>query len=382
MLGQKVYLYVPWTFDRLGGVDVVVDNVFKAGNEQGFDIAIAEQSWEPFAQKCDSDGRKFVSLNLVSPPAGAGAARVRSYMSFAKHSVKTLFQLRRQRVGVINVHFPTKLVYMLCVLKKLKLWRGKLVLSFHGSDVNALEAGDKIWANILNTADSITVCSNALRVKLLSRIDSHHLPIRVIHNGINADYLTSCLERPMESAFAVDGEYILCVANFVENKGQDILVKAFAILIKSRPYLKLVLAGGRDNGVWVERLKDLAKSLNVLDSLIFLFDVPHESVPALMRDAKILVLPSKYESFGLVVAESGLVATPVIASDVGGIPEIIPSSAYGALVPVGSVNLFVTAIEYYIKHPEMAANAANKLQDRVIRDFSSKNMCKQYLNCF
>jgi len=110
--------------------------------------------------------------------------------------------------------------------------------------------------------------------------------------------------------------------------------------------------------------------------------VPYEYVPGLLKGAKALVLSSRYEPFGLVVGEAGLAETPVVAFDVGGIPEIIPSDEYGFLVAVGDVLALSNAIEKAIVSSVESINTAVNLRKRVINEFSCETMCERYLSLF
>lgn len=163
-----------------------------------------------------------------------------------------------------------------------------------------------------------------------------------IHNGIDATWFESQLlsfsegkiKDYREKNFGVGGgvggeKVILSVAELHERKGLKHLIKAMpAILEGCKEGAKLVLVG---TGPAQAELEDLALKEGVIDNVLFMGfkkDVPH-----LMAASDIFVLPSQKEAFGLVLLEAGIAGLPIVASNVGGIPEIIKDGVNGTLVP-------------------------------------------------
>jgi len=379
-----VFLYVPWVFDQLGGVDVVVNNLFFGLNEQGINVRIAEQLWGRRREWTDEVGRSFVTINFFIPKLKVGFVRgLKNITSFFFHGMATLWNLQSSGVTVVNAHFPTKGLFMLCLLKYFRFWNGRVILSFHGADVDDVQPDDKVWEFIFNISNGISVCSHALKEKLQQKMSKNCFSIDVVHNGIDSSIFNNLDEIPAYNFTSeVSGDYIVCLANFVEHKGQGYLIEAFYEIYLKYPNLTLVLAGGRDNGEWVKFIDKLCIDLQIRDRVEFVFDVPYEYVPSLLKGANALVLPSKYESFGLVIGEAGLAETPVVAFDVGGIPEIVPSSEYGCLVPLGDVGALTKAIEKTILSPAESKITAVNLRKRIINEFSCETMCDHYLSLF
>ncbi|MEH6813788.1 MAG: glycosyltransferase family 4 protein [Motiliproteus sp.] len=379
-----IYLYVPWVFDRLGGVDVVVNNLYFGLRAQGANARIVEQLWGRSKEWNDSEGRRFVTMNSFVPEFNGGVfQRLKILASFVYHGIYTLRNLRSSGVTLINAHFPTKHLFMLCLLRRTHLWSGKIVLSFHGADVDGIQPQDPLWKFILDTAEGISVCSYALKDKLQQNIGADRYPVEVIHNGIEP----SCFshnEAPRDFDFGATkvDDYIVCLANFVAHKGQDILVEAFCEIHEKYSEIKLVLAGGRDNGEWLAHIKKRCHELQIADCVVFILDVPYDNVAILLKEAEVLVLPSRYESFGLVIAEAGLAGTPVVAFDVGGISELVSSIDHGLLVPVGDVVALAKAIESTLDFPERSKITADNLRNRVLNEFSCDKMCKGYADLF
>src|SRR5262249_13995196 len=138
-----------------------------------------------------------------------------------------------------------------------------------------------------------------------------------IHNGVNPRQF-----RPAEEGQNRNGRerYLLCVAHLRDYKGIDILLRAAKPLLRADRSLRLQLAG---DGPLREELEDLALSLGIHNQTLFLGTKETTEVVSLLHDCEILVLPSREESFGIVLIEAMACKKPVVATAVGGIPEII-----------------------------------------------------------
>lgn len=129
-----------------------------------------------------------------------------------------------------------------------------------------------------------------------------------------------------------DGEFIfLCIASLWKNKGIDFLLRAFAQKFSGDPGTKLVIGGAGPHG---RTLKRLAGSLGIESRVEFTGGLLREAVPELLAKADTFVLPSLYETFGVVIVEALMMGMPVVATTCGG-PESIVHENNGLLVPVG-----------------------------------------------
>ena len=371
---KTVLFFQPFAFDMVGGVDVVVERIWRALEAEHPGIAtIGVQDWRFHGDRIDETGRRFLHMNFPAPPEGRERPPLRYLLSMARRFNSQLRELKRLNVGIVNFHYPTLCAYPLVILKKLGLWNGRIVLSFHGSDVLRIDPYNPRWRLIAENIDAVTACSNALAKK----VDALHLfrsKAKTIHNGIDPTRFVKESDRlPL-----VAPPYILSVGHFIPRKGQDILLEAISSLTTKHPYLKVVCAGGPDNGQWLAKMREKANSQNLAGRVTFLENLPQTSVSSLMQNAQCLVHPSREEPFGLVLIEAAACGTPLIATRVGGIPEIIPSEEYGWLVENGDALGLAQAIEQAITQPNEAASRASRMSSRVISHFSVTAMTQQY----
>lgn len=122
---------------------------------------------------------------------------------------------------------------------------------------------------------------------------------------------------------------VLCVGRLAPEKNYSLMLRAFSSVVKTMPNVELWIAGG---GNLLPTLKRLRADLLLDDSVCFLG--PRSDVPDLMRAADVFALSSVFEGFGLVVAEAMACGTITVATDAGGIGEVI--NGLGYCVPVGN----------------------------------------------
>ncbi len=139
-------------------------------------------------------------------------------------------------------------------------------------------------------------------------------------------------DRPFAAAFGIGGPYLLFVGRLASNKGLLPLVAAFERLARHDVTSRLVLVG--EDGGMRSRVEEEVRRRGLTDRVHLTGFVGDERLLAsAFREARLSVLPSEYEAFGLVLLESLAQGTPVVASRVGGIPEFVPDGEAGRLVP-------------------------------------------------
>jgi glycogen(starch) synthase len=267
-------------------------------------------------------------------------------------------------------------------MKYLGFFKGSYILSFHGKDFLSAQKSRGIerflWKLLMNSSDKITTCSESLKVEFSTFDEKVTQNIVSIHNGIDTslsiDNTISCLEPCLQNK-----KFILNVATLEYKKGQDVLLKAFKEVSRNSTDLYLIIIG-RPGGAETQ-IKQLIDSLG-LSSRVFLYEgLTHDQVLAVMGRATIFVLPSRYEPFGIVTLESGVFGVPVIASNVGGIGEIITHNITGRLCESGDVYGFAKEIRYLLNSPMERERLGENLKIHVKKNFSWKNTYIKYIDC-
>ena len=139
------------------------------------------------------------------------------------------------------------------------------------------------------------------------------------------------------------------------------------------PNIKLVIIGeGNDR----PKLEHLIKKHN-LESHIILLGRQKE-IPKLLKSSDIFALPSLREAFGLVLTEAMFIPLPIVATKVGGIPEIVVDKKTGLLVPPADSSALSKAIKALITDPKKRASFASNGFTRVLKNFDAKRMAEKY----
>ncbi len=171
--------------------------------------------------------------------------------------------------------------------------------------------------------------------------------IRVVYTGVD---LGPYAELHRRTAHWTKQFLVGTVARLEEEKGISVLLGAFQKLLVVVPQARLIVVG---EGTQRRKLEWLAKQLTIDRSVQWVGFA--KNIPAWMKSFDLFVLPSVgREAFGIVLLEAMAAACPVVASNLGGIPEIIQNNRNGILVEPGDSELLMQAMLYLYRHPDVA----------------------------
>jgi phosphatidyl-myo-inositol dimannoside synthase len=157
-------------------------------------------------------------------------------------------------------------------------------------------------------------------------------------------------------------------------KGIRFLIEAAAQLAPRFPALRVVVAG---DGFERPELIKLAESLGIADRVTFLGWVPNSELPPYYRAAAISVIPSLEEGFGIPAAEAMGCETPVVASDAGGLPEVVEHGVTGLIVPRGDSTALAAAMGRLLGDPALRAEMGRAGRERSLRLFDWDRTAEQ-----
>ena len=154
--------------------------------------------------------------------------------------------------------------------------------------------------------------------------------------------------------------WLVCVAELHPIKRHHILIEAISELVKNYPTLRLILIGDGELRSAIEKRivdADLTENIFVLGNIT--------EAARFLKAFDMFVLASKSESYGYVLHEAGLAELPVVATNVGGIPDIIINNQSGLLVPPDDISAIHEAIKKLIDNPDLAKSLANNLLEKM-----------------
>jgi len=225
-----------------------------------------------------------------------------------------------------------------------KLLRLPAVIKIHGSDINmhllhGSRARQILWA--MRHAQRVVSVSKALAANLIdSKIRADK--IRVIYNGVNREIFKLNPDHEFSDQFgrASSRKVLLYVGNLKQEKGCVDLMEAFANISQQHEELDLYYIG---TGRKADTILARAKEQGLQSRVVLLGSLDHEKLAAWMNAATIVSLPSYNEGVPNVLLEAMACGTPVVATKVGGIPEVVQQQA-GILVESGDVEALANAL--------------------------------------
>jgi glycosyltransferase involved in cell wall biosynthesis len=165
-------------------------------------------------------------------------------------------------------------------------------------------------------------------------------------------------------------------------KGVHHLVNAFVPVAKEFPEARLVVVGQEENESYAAELKEQVKRFDLDGRAQFVGAMPQAALAAWMRRARVFVLPSVSEGLGRVVVEAMATGTPVIGSNVGGIPDMVKHGATGFLVRPGDEKELTEKIRWVLKNPDKAREMGNRAYAFAERFFSTQRYVEGYRQIF
>ncbi len=186
---------------------------------------------------------------------------------------------------------------------------------------------------------------------------------------------------PFARSLGLPGPFVLFTGRLASNKGFRAFLPAFARLHQHDPTASLVLVGA--DGGQRPTIEALAAELGIAPAVRIVGFVAEEArLAAAFREARIFVLPSEYEAFGLVLLEALAQGTPVIASRVGGIPEFIEEGRAGLLVPPGDAGALGEAMLALWDDPDRRARMGQYGRTQVVPRYTWDGVVAQLSDLF
>lgn len=233
----------------------------------------------------------------------------------------------------------------------LAMWfRRPLAVTARGSDVNLIPEY-RIPRLLIRWAARRAGASIGVSAALVQRLREIGLDgsrLHVLRNGVDLGRFTP-LDRPrMRSELGLLGDpVVLTVGNLHEHKGQRLTLEAFARLKVHRPDARLVVVGQGPDRDWLARR---ALELGVADAVTLVGAVPNDQLARWYSAADVLVLASSREGWPNVLLESMACGTPVVATAVGGVPEIVQTSVAGRIVPERTAAALAGAVDALLRN--------------------------------
>jgi glycosyltransferase involved in cell wall biosynthesis len=300
-------------------------------------IPVAFPEWFKHRKQIKQSAERRYVPYFYTPKVGRRFYSVMMYLSLLLHS--GLWLKRKQaKVLMASWAFPEAVATSWLA----KLFKARFFFKVHGSDINQL-AKDPARAKQIKQASQ-----NALGILSVSQALANEMQllgiepskVSVIYNGVDHQKFGGESDKPIAQ------DYILYVGNLKPDKGVVELYQGFASIAERHPQLKLVYAG---TGAKRAAIEQQAQVDGLAERVTFLGSVAHAELPAWIGNAELLALPSYAEGVPNVVLEAMAAGTPVLATEVGGIPEVMDTNSCGVLIPPQSSSAVAEGLELLLE---------------------------------
>ncbi|MEO6587790.1 MAG: N-acetyl-alpha-D-glucosaminyl L-malate synthase BshA [Pyrinomonadaceae bacterium] len=285
---------------------------------------------------------------------------------------------RSEKLDLLHVHYaiPHSISAILARESIKDKRRVPVITTLHGTDITLVGA-DRSYLPItrygLQQSDGVTSVSKFLKQATIETFDFDE--IEVIPNFICPSHYQKIEDSPLKKAFAPNGEKLLVhVSNFRAVKRPADCVEILAKVLRKGGNVKLIMVG---DGPEFSAVQHLAKSLDVFEQVEFVGK--QAKISEYVGISDIALLPSELESFGLAALEAQSCEVPVIATRVGGIPEVVTDGESGFLSDVGDTDKMSDDVMTLLNDEDLRTKFGKRGRELSVSRYDANKIIPQYI---
>jgi L-malate glycosyltransferase len=363
-------------YASMGGSGIVATELGKALADRGHDVHVISAD-QPFRLAGFHPG---LTLHLVETPSYPLFREPQYLLSVANRIVQVT---REHRLQIVHAHYAVPHATAAVLARQVLASTHSadevpaVVTTLHGTDITVVGA-DPSYSEIvrysIEQSDVVTAVSESLRRTTLTELVVDR-PVEVVPNFLDCAAYERIDIPALRQRYAgsdPDRRIVVHVSNFRPVKRIDSVIEVFARIARAVPATLLMVGDGPE----VPSARRLAQALGVAGSVQWLG--PQENVLPLLSIADLFLLPSAQESFGLAAMEAMACEVPVVASNAGGLPEVIEHGVTGFLHPVDDVEAMaasgIAVLRDPARHAAVGVAAARSVRER----FCAERVVPQY----
>lgn len=288
---------------------------------------------------------------------------------------------RAEKLDLIHVHYaiPHSISAILARESIKERFYLPVITTLHGTDITLVGA-DRSYLPItrygLQQSDGVTAVSHFLKKATIETFDFDE--VEVIPNFICANEYQRQEDSELKRQLTPNGEFLLAhVSNFRAVKRPIDCVEILSRVRKKELNAKLVLVG---DGPEMSAVRHRAKQLEVIDYCVFVGKQP--KIVDYISISDILLLPSEQESFGLSALEAQACEVPVIATRIGGIPEVINDGETGFMSEIGNVEKMSDDAIRLLQDNDLRQKFGKRGRELAVSRYSTQIVIPQYLRFY
>lgn len=292
---------------------------------------------------------------------------------------KMVDAVRYEKLDLLHMHYAiphaTSAVLAREILAKQNI-HVPVVTTLHGTDITIV-GQDPSFAPVvnysINESDGVTAVSEYLRHETFKYFSVEN-DIEVIPNFIDTRRFRRLNKQHFKQVLCPEGEKVMVhVSNFRPVKRATDVVYVFHRLLEEGLKLKLLLVGDGPDRMQAQRA---ATELGVADHVRFLGK--QEPVEEILSIADVFMIPSGSETFGLAALEAMACEVPVVASDIGGLPELVVEGETGFLCPLGDIDAFTDRAYRILTDDSLHNQMAHAGRQRAVDVFDTEHIVPHY----
>ncbi len=287
----------------------------------------------------------------------------------------------KYKLDLVHVHYAVPhatAALLACQMLELCGQNGlKIITTLHGTDITLLANDPNLFSIVkysIERSDGVTAVSKSLKNETLKILKTKK-PIEVIYNFYNPPSPAKSRDSIRQRLKIKDSDFLaIHLSNLRPVKRIPDLLKIAALMKPRKNFKLLILAGEK-----FDQYRPLAKKLK-LDNIIVRENI--KDIQNYLNAADAGVYTSENESFGMGMLETMSYQKPVLATKVGGIPEVLDNGKSGYLLKVGDINGFAKKLRMLEKNPKTAQKLGQKAKTRAASKFSAQKIVRQYLSYY
>lgn len=334
-------------------------------------ICLLANAASPHTEKWASAlGRRGWSVDLISfLPAEIPGVRIHLVPAVFGQKIDYILRVRwvKEKIrelnpDILHAHYATSFGFLGAISSV-----HPFIISAWGSDIFSFPKHSPfhrlLLERVLGTADYLCSTSHVMAKEMYSHIDMKK-KIHVIPFGVDVTQFVP----PEQTDTNGQRKVVFGVAKYLQPVyGLDLLLKAFAQLNHLEPERALLRIAG--DGPERTRLQALAARLEITGQVEWLGTLPNSEIARFYQNLDVVVVPSRQESFGVTAVEGSACARPIIASRVGGLPEVVLDGETGIMVEPENIGKLTEAMKRMIEHPEERERMGRAGREFVLRNY-------------
>jgi len=374
MVKRKKILYII-TKSVLGGAGKYVFDLASHASSSNFEVGVAAGRRGALAEKLSAQNIDYFEIQ--------GLGRDVEILS----DIRAFFQILKIffyfKPDILHASSPktaglSGLAFFIYKLLKFN-FRAKSIYTIHGWVFN--EPRPSAQRRLLRNASRLT-CSLYNRIIVLAKAEREvgvllritpRKKMTVIHNGIDPASISFLPKEEARRALGIPNDCIAAgtIGELTRNKGYEYLVDTAALLRAADYGLRtfIIAWGNKQNLESNIKKQGLENDMKIVNNL--------SPASLYLKAFDIFVLPSLKEGLPYVLLEAGLSEVPIVATNVGGVPDIVEHEKTGLLVPAANPEALAQAIERLLNNGDLRQTFAKNLREKILREFSQKDMLEK-----